>query len=184
MHLLLEPKLPLIIISLSNKTFLDSFPEDLNTECIYLLSFQPLDVSSSNTNNLFCPFPSQFGHNMRREAYAHRGMYGTIFSINQICKTVQSPAHLDEKSWSWRTGSPQWGRRSRWHQHRTRSGSFGKEWQRWSEAPLSLPPQQGLNTRPHHCCSPHLGKWEWVRERSRFFERLFCWLLSKSAALN
>lgn len=67
-------------------------------------------------------------------------------------------AHLDERSWSWRTGSRQWGRRSRWHRRRTRSGSSDTGWQQRSEARLSPRLQPVLSTGPRRCCSPHLEK--------------------------
>lgn len=67
-------------------------------------------------------------------------------------------AHLDVRSWSWRTGSRQWGRRSRWHQRRTRSGSSDTGWQQRSGARPSPRLQPVLSTRPRRCCSPHLEK--------------------------
>lgn len=88
----------------------------------------------------------------------------------------ESVAHLGGRSWNWRTESPRWGPRSRWHQRRTHSDSSGKEWQQRSAAPPSPPPQQGPNTRPHHCCSPHLGKWRVSKRDENLFEWLFAFV--------
>lgn len=152
---------------ISNTTWILNFYKELYKGCI--LGFKTKFSCLLQENPQIHPFFAAF------ENFTFRFLYKVLIWIQcfmtqfrgQIVSDIWEPqlmTHLDERSWSWRTESLRWGRRSQWHPHRTHSGSFGKEWQRRWAVQLSPPLQPGLNTGQRHCCAPHLEMSEWVKK--------------------